>query len=495
MYKLKFILTCLLFATSATQASFVFTENCSKAYEEMFALRLANARQFIQAEKISNPSNKIPVYIESYIDFLKAFISEEDGDYEALKKSHDLHLSVIDKDDQASPYFLLTKAEIEIQLAFVKIKRKEYVSGALAMRRAFKMLEENHKKFPGFTPDLKCLGLIHAFIGAVPDNYHWLLKLAGMTGTVKQGIAELNEFVKSTVINPQFHYLNKEASLLLLFSKTHLEKDAIAAGLLADSLKKTATTPLEIFSVGNYYLHAAKNDSMLSLVQKTKYVSDYPLHYLELMEGMGRLYKLDTLSRYYYLQYIAYFKGKSFIKSAYQKVAWEALLRQDTNMYRNMMGYCKKFGDDFSDEDKQANKEAVTGEIPNVILLKSRLLFDGGYYREALNQLAGKSIKDFPKLSHQLELTYRAGRIYDMMGEKEKAISNYLSTISNGKIFPFYFAANSALNLGLIYEKAGDLLKAEQYYRECLSMRDHEYQNSIDQKARAGLNRIGASDK
>ena len=30
------------------------------------------------------------------------------------------------------------------------------------------------------------------------------------------------------------------------------------------------------------------------------------------------------------------------------------------------------------------------------------------------------------------------------------------------------------------------------WYRRCLGMRNHEYQNSIDQRAEAGLNRLGA---
>ena len=45
--------------------------------------------------------------------------------------------------------------------------------------------------------------------------------------------------------------------------------------------------------------------------------------------------------------------------------------------------------------------------------------------------------------------------------------------------------------LGILYEGKGDAAKAEDYFRVCLNFRDHEYQNSIDQKAKAGLNRLG----
>ena len=55
---------------------------------------------------------------------------------------------------------------------------------------------------------------------------------------------------------------------------------------------------------------------------------------------------------------------------------------------------------------------------------------------------------------------------------------------------PYYFAANAALQLGIIYEKQADFKKAAEYYELAQSMENVEYKNSINQKAKAGLNRI-----
>jgi hypothetical protein len=41
----------------------------------------------------------------------------------------------------------------------------------------------------------------------------------------------------------------------------------------------------------------------------------------------------------------------------------------------------------------------------------------------------------------------------------------------------------------LIYEKQGNRTLAVQYYKKCLGMDDHEYKDSIDQKAKAGIAR------
>jgi hypothetical protein len=42
-----------------------------------------------------------------------------------------------------------------------------------------------------------------------------------------------------------------------------------------------------------------------------------------------------------------------------------------------------------------------------------------------------------------------------------------------------------------MYENDGNIVKAKEYFKKTLSLRNHEYQNSIDQKAKAGLNRLG----
>lgn len=105
--------------------------------------------------------------------------------------------------------------------------------------------------------------------------------------------------------------------------------------------------------------------------------------------------------------------------------------------------------------------------------------------------LAGKSTDDFLAIKDKIEFTYRAARIYHETGDIEKAIQFYQSTIARGEKYSYYFAANSALHLGLIYENQGLPDKATEYFHKCLAMKNTDYKNSLDQKAKAGLNRLG----
>jgi tetratricopeptide (TPR) repeat protein len=122
-------------------------------------------------------------------------------------------------------------------------------------------------------------------------------------------------------------------------------------------------------------------------------------------------------------------------------------------------------------------------------LLQSRLLSDGGYFEEALRSLQGVSSSSFAQPEDKCELAYRLGRIYDGLGRGDEAIVAYLTTIKTGEQLPAYYAARAALQAGYIYEGRGERDKAIAFFQKCLSLKDHDYKNSLDQRAKAGIAR------
>ena len=90
-------------------------------------------------------------------------------------------------------------------------------------------------------------------------------------------------------------------------------------------------------------------------------------------------------------------------------------------------------GSETTDADKQAAKDAKSGVWPNPLLLKARLLNDGGYNNEAIALLTGKSTADFTKQEDKLEFAYRIARIYDDVGRDSEAIKMYLLAIKLGE--------------------------------------------------------------
>jgi len=264
---------------------------------------------------------------------------------------------------------------------------------------------------------------------------------------------------------------------------------------LANKIENQHPGTLELFAINSIYLYSGNNEKTIELLSKRDSGNHhFPLYYLDFMLGCAKLNKIDFTAEKDFNYYLRNFKGNSFVKASYQKLAWIDILKGDTTAYYQKMNLAKMSGNEFTDEDKQAVKEAEAKELPNIYLLRARLLFDGGYYERSISEIAGKPISYFPNSKDQLEVIYRLARIYDRQEKKEKAIANYEQTIKFGESKPYYFAANSALYLGLLYENIPDTVNAIKSYRRCLSMRKHDYQNSIDQKAEAGLNRLGVKD-
>lgn len=179
-------------------------------------------------------------------------------------------------------------------------------------------------------------------------------------------------------------------------------------------------------------------------------------------------------------------------KAAWQKIAWSHLVHNDVSGYRSAMRSCLQSGSLLTDEDKAAQSEATSDKLPDRELLMARLAFDGGYYQTAL-----RIVQAIPSArlddEQRVERSYRLARIQQAIGQYDAAMSGYRNTILQGRTSHSHFAANSALQMGVLFEGRSQIDSARTYYQLCLSLPDHGYKNSLDQKAKAALQRIGAT--
>ena len=73
-------------------------------------------------------------------------------------------------------------------------------------------------------------------------------------------------------------------------------------------------------------------------------------------------------------------------------MAWIAYLNDDLKLRDYYLEKVKENGNIYLDEDKQAQEQAENRVISHPILLRSRLLYDGGYYQKALSELENISV-------------------------------------------------------------------------------------------------------
>jgi tetratricopeptide (TPR) repeat protein len=482
----------ILFFTSPNLSAqnFDFNDNCRVAYNEALALKLETSGLLLKAEKQKNRNNLIPVYLENYIDFLSIYTSETKSLYEQLKKNKDERLSLLEKGDAHSPYCLFTQAEVNLQWAALSIKFGEYLTAVFEIRKAYKLLIQNQKSFPDFKPNQKSLGVLYALLGSVPEKYKWGLNLLGMEGNINNGMKYLADLINYAKTN-DFIYRD-ETVIYDAFLILNLQGDGDAAWqVLYDNGFPKPDNLMSIYVCAQVGVHGNKNDAALEILN-TPFAKDsfaaFPL--IDYLHGLALLNKLDSNAASYFKKYVVEFKGENHIRSSFQKIAWCYLLQNDTANYYHFIQKAQNLGGMTIDADKQARKEAESNSLPNQKLLKARLLFDGGYYKACVAELKFNAAANLKSTEEQTEYLYRLGRVYNELGKTDSALTYYSKAIEAGKNLPRYFAANSAFESGKIYEKQGDKEKAMYYYNLCMSFPNHDYKDGLDQKAKAGLNRI-----
>jgi hypothetical protein len=489
-----FLLTC-----AVCNANYDFNDPCKKAYQSIVNLQFDAGKTLLENEKKVHPENLIPYYIENYIDFLSLAICEEREKYKALQSDENNCIDKLEDGNQASPYYRYCLAEVKMQWGFLRLKFGDYLSAAWELNKAYNLLQKNSELFPAFIPNHKGLGVLHAMIGAVPDEYKWIANIIGIRGTIKQGIDELSIVLNVASKQKEYDYLKPESIFLLTFLELNLLNNSDdlnkISNLIKDSsfISSAGEKPLMLYARASIDLKRGKNDEAIAALQQfnTSAKDYFPFYYLDYLTGVAKLNRMDKDAYKYFFRFLINFKGINYIKAAYQKLSWCYLLNDDLQNYKKYNAYVITQGSTLVDEDKQSLTDAKRGEIPNVQLLKARLLFDGGYYPQALTMLLQKKPSEFLKTDKDLlEFTYRLARIHHQNGNIASAISYYQLTIKNGTNKPYYFAANSALNLGLIYELQGKYALAQACFTQAMNLKNTEYKNSIELKAKAGLNRI-----
>lgn len=490
---LLFLFFLLVFSFNA-KAMYDFNENCKQAYNNVLCLKFLKALTQIKAEKELNPKNQIPYLIENYIDFLTVIIGEQESDFKHLKNNLEPRLQKFASQGKDSPWFLYSQAILYLQSGVARIKFEEYLNASIDINRSYQLLLENKRKFPDFVMNKAGLGLLHSLIGTVPKKYRWATRTLYFDGTITQGNTELKEACQMLASNPQLNFLLPETAFLLTFVTLNISSDIPAALSLAKKYNSglfatlTKDSPLLLYGYVNIYVKAGDNDQVIELLKQIPRSADrYPFYYLDYMLGVAKLNRLDADACYPFLNYLGKFKGKNYIRSAYMHLAWYYLLHNDQQKYTMYVNRIKLRGNSQVDNDREAYTFAENAHKPDVKLLKARLLFDGGYYESAKHELDGYKSDN---KRNGLEYTYRMGRIYHNWNKINDAIPFYLQTITNGEKLPYFYAANSSLQLGLIYEKKNDFKLAKFYFSKVLSMDFDEYQFSINNKAQAGLNRI-----
>ncbi len=485
-------LICMLLVSTGvfSQKVYDFNTTCQQAYNEITSLKIGNGQKLIAQARQQNPDNLIPDLLESYIDFFVLFFNEDPVQYKTLKPRFDTRLSRLADGPESSPFYYYCRSAVYIQKACVEIKFGERWAAGWDFRKAFALIKDNRKKFPDFTPNNMIYGPMQVVAGTVPDGYKWLAGLFGIKGSIKDGMKQMETFVNSN--DTWSRLFANEAAFYYCYLKFHIEnKPDDVFKYISQKKPDLVNNHLLAYMAANLAINNKMNDYAKNVILRRNTSSEYlqtPVWDFEMGYIKMRHLELAEAAKYFE-SYAAHFKGKFYLKDGLEKLSWCYYLQGNTTAANAARQQLLKRGSTSSDADMQANKDAKSGKWPNPVLLKARLLNDGGYNTDALALLTGKSTSDFSLPEEKLEFTYRLARIYDDLKRDDEAVKTYLVAMKLGEGRQEYFASRAALQIGNIYELQGKKDLAITYYQQCINMPNHEYKDSIDQKAKAGIER------
>ena len=488
MKKLTFI---SLFLNQLVFASFDMNLNMQNSYSHIIKLEFEEAMILLDKEQSQNPNNGFIPLHRNYIDFLTILITEDLDYFDSHEDLRDVRLSLLDKNDKDSPYYLYSKAEVNLQWAFSRLKFEQYPTAIYEIIKAHNLLKKNKLRFPDFTLNDKGLGLIHALLGAVPRNLYWIIDLAGLDGGVALGISELDAVLDDN----SFTMYEDEVLFLLSFLQINLgNNDTLCQSYLERIGDRYKDNLLLNFAAARLSHNLGKNDLCLKVL-KNRPSNNGPVkfHYLDYLEGMSYLYMLDLRKSRNKLEYfLRHFKGVNYIKSANHKLAWISFLQNNIEKKHMYFDKVILYGNTIIDEDRVALKDAQKEFISHPLLLEIRLLYDGGYYALALSKLNQiGSPNYFESKINQIEYWYRLARVESRLNNSNKVIlAHYKKVLEEGRNISSYYAPMSALQIGLIYEKIDAFEHAEFYLDICLAMSGFDYERGIHQQAKASLDRM-----
>lgn len=451
------------------------------------ALRPGRGHEYLAKDAQVSPNNLMREYLRDYDDCLLLLFNGDEQDHKRLKGNLSKRIDLLDNGDKNSPWYRLCKSGVYMHWAFVSVRFGDNLKAAGLFRKSFVLIKENRALFPQFEYNDVFYGMEEAALGAIPNDYKWVASIFGLRGDVKKGIEKLDRFVDG---HKESDLLYQEAYLYRAYLRFYLLSDKEGIWQELKDLEADGSLLLHFLKV-NIALNSRHADHALEVLRDAAKLPQYdrfPVMDYELAQA--QFLKLDSNCITTFKRFLGRYKGELFVKDAYKKLAQSYYLLNDMRSAQKYRADIRNVGSTIVDADKQAVRFSKGQAWPDRQLFRASLLVDGGYYKQAYRILSAFGKQDGNGIEEKLEYSFWMGRVLDELGNKDEAIRYYRQTVKIGKDRQERFAARAALQIGFIYEAQGKRASAMLMYKQVLAMGDHDYKNSIDQQAKAGINRL-----
>jgi len=233
----------------------------------------------------------------------------------------------------------------------------------------------------------------------------------------------------------------------------------------------------------------AESEKARSLIQEYEKMGGTFNNLPQMFYLLGEIYlqkgSPDTALTYYH-QFVINQRERNLVKDSNYKIGLCHLLLDQPDSVNIYFDISRNISWAKNEADKNAKYMLDADEHVNKELTKLRYATDGGYYKNAIKI---KDQIDTMKFDahHKCEYSYRSARLFHKTEKIKHAIYFYEQTIERQGNNNWYFAPNSALQLGIIYSNEGNEERAEYYLSKVSDYSNYSYQRSIRQKAKTAL--------
>jgi len=484
----KHFLIFLFLLSTVAHSQYQLNENCKNGWMLLMDLKIDEAKRLMEKEISINPTNYYALYLEQTCDAYALYINPSDKEYDIFLDNYDEKREKMDGKFEDSPYYLMCKSTMDLQLGVIKIMNGSTIWGVSKAFSGYKGVYKNLDKHPNFMPSLMLDGFFNIALSNLPPFLKNTISKFGVSSDLGYGVETLKKVYES---QKNIKGVNAESSLFrILVAKINKTSEMVYDFTQSYDDNIQNLFLLKYFKANIEY-SIGKNDQSLETLSNLPYNnSSYSRLLYNYMMSKALLRKLDNRSGYHSDQYLKQLYKKQYFKEITYNWALNYLLQDNRVKYKELCSIVIDEGSDINERDREAFYDASLDYEPDINLVKARLLIDGEYLNRFKKVIV--TYEDHPRkeLPYQLEYYFLKGKYAVATKDDIKAKTFFKWIIENGKNEDYYFACESALKLGNIYEKEGDYDNAKKYYSKSESLYKKRYYEYIGAKADKALTRI-----
>ena len=434
-------------------------------------------------------------FYRNHVRFIKAMVTLQDNEIDHYLHECRKFLDFLGT-QKTQTYIHGLAAESLMERAVVKFFRKNYMAAVNDIRQARKHVAKQKREDLNELLYNRVEGLLKVALSVVPKKYMWAVNLLGWEKDFSTGLKQLE------LAGRKCKVLRGETMIILYYVDRNLTADKDLAFYRTEKMLAYNPEPIWFrYLWATAMIDRGETDKALDTllanpeVTAGLYKSRFPFVYHLL--GRAYLYQLnynDAIREFD--RFLVYSKSPLLRQDAIFKLAMaEALSDRQTSARQHLEDLLTQKASELG-EDEYARRKATYFlkygfKADELALMKARYLYDGGYY------LLGQAVLDdlAQRLVHlnydvKCELYYRYGRIFQARGKYEQAKAYYNLAIRQPSSLNKWMSAYGYYHIGHMFEQQADWHQARWHYQQALNLEDYEYQAGLEQKAKAGLERM-----